>query len=42
VVGLLVGMGGGVPKLPGKDVRLGNVVVGAPDIGPTVIQYDPG
>jgi nucleoside phosphorylase len=41
-VGLLVGIGGGVPHLPMKDVRLGDVVVGAPEVGPAVIQYDLG
>jgi nucleoside phosphorylase len=41
-VGLLVGIGGGVPHLPEKDVRLGDVVVGAPEAGPAVVQYDLG
>jgi nucleoside phosphorylase len=41
-VGLLVGIGGGVPRLPKKDVRLGDVVVGAPEAGPAVVQYDLG
>ncbi|RDW91675.1 hypothetical protein BP5796_02840 [Coleophoma crateriformis] len=41
-MGLLVGIGGGVPGLPEHDVRLGDVVVGAPDNGPAVIQYDLG
>jgi nucleoside phosphorylase len=41
-VGLLVGIGGGVPHLPEKDVRLGDVVVGAPETGPAVVQYDLG
>lgn len=41
-IGLLVGTGGGVPHLPEKDVRLGDVVVGAPEVGPAVIQYDLG
>jgi nucleoside phosphorylase len=40
-VGLLVGIGGGVP-VPGKDVRLGDVVVGAPEWGPAVVQFDFG
>jgi nucleoside phosphorylase len=39
-MGLLVGIGGGVPHLPKKDVRLGDVVVGAPETGPAVVQYD--
>jgi nucleoside phosphorylase len=41
-VGLLVGIGGGAPKLPDHDVRLGDVVVGAPEYGPAVVQYDLG
>ncbi|KAF7510001.1 hypothetical protein GJ744_007315 [Endocarpon pusillum] len=41
-VGLLVGIGGGVPHLPKMDVRLGDVVVGAPEVGPAVVQYDLG
>ncbi|KAF3931315.1 hypothetical protein ABW19_dt0204353 [Dactylella cylindrospora] len=42
-VGLLVGIGGGVPRSPNHDVRLGDVVVGAPDTGaPAVVQYDLG
>jgi nucleoside phosphorylase len=41
-VGLLVGIGGGVPRPPRKDVRLGDVVVGAPESGPAVVQYDLG
>lgn len=40
--GLLVGIGGGVPHLPKHDVRLGDVVVGAPEVGPAVVQYDLG
>jgi nucleoside phosphorylase len=40
--GLLVGIGGGVPHLPKYDVRLGDVVVGAPEYGPAVVQYDRG
>ena len=40
--GLLVGIGGGVPRLPKHDVRLGDVVVGAPEVGPAVVQYDVG
>jgi nucleoside phosphorylase len=39
---LLVGIGGGVPHLPVHDVRLGDVVVGAPEYGPAVVQYDLG
>jgi hypothetical protein len=41
-VGLLVGIGGGVPRLPTHDVRLADVVVGAPEYGPAVVQYDLG
>ncbi|KAF3205355.1 Ankyrin Repeat [Orbilia oligospora] len=41
-VGLLVGIGGGIPRLPEHDVRLGDVVVGAPESGPAVVQYDLG
>ncbi|KAH8588853.1 nucleoside phosphorylase domain-containing protein [Bisporella sp. PMI_857] len=41
-VGLLVGIGGGAPHLPKHDVRLGDVVVGAPEVGPAVVQYDLG
>ncbi|KAK6502809.1 SH3 and multiple ankyrin repeat domains protein 2 [Arthrobotrys musiformis] len=37
-IGLLVGIGGGVPR-PGHDVRLGDVVVGAPEYGPAVVEY---
>jgi len=40
-VGLMVGIGGGVP-VPGQDVRLGDVVVGAPEKGPAVVQFDFG
>jgi len=41
--GLMVGIGGGVPKLPECDIRLGDVVVGKPtDIHGGVIQYDIG
>lgn len=36
-VGLVVGIGGGVPRLPVTDVRLGDVVVGT-----KVMQYDLG
>jgi nucleoside phosphorylase len=41
-IGLLVGIGGGVPHLPKQDVRLGDVVIGAPEVGPAVVQYDLG
>lgn len=41
-MGLLVGIGGGVPHLPKHDVRLGDVVIGAPEVGPAVVQYDLG
>lgn len=41
-IGLLVGIGGGVPHLPKHDVRLGDVVIGAPEVGPAVVQYDLG
>ncbi|XXH01675.1 hypothetical protein Hte_008035 [Hypoxylon texense] len=41
-VGLLVGIGGGIPHYPKHDVRLGDVVVGAPEHGPAVVQYDLG
>jgi nucleoside phosphorylase len=40
-VGLMVGVGGGVP-IPDQDVRLGDVVVGAPEKGPAVVQFDFG
>jgi nucleoside phosphorylase len=41
-IGLLVGIGGGIPR-PGRDIRLGDVVVSQPD-GKSggVIQYDLG
>ncbi|KAK6523036.1 SH3 and multiple ankyrin repeat domains protein 2 [Arthrobotrys megalospora] len=41
-VGLLVGIGGGVPYPDDADVRLGDVVVGAPEYGPAIVQYDLG
>ncbi|KAJ3564710.1 hypothetical protein NPX13_g7750 [Xylaria arbuscula] len=41
-IGLLVGIGGGIPHYPDRDVRLGDVVVGAPEKGSAVIQYDLG
>src|SRR5436305_9009873 len=41
--GLMVGIGGGVPKLPENDIRLGDVVVGQPTCtNGGVIQYDLG
>ncbi|KAI8715244.1 hypothetical protein NCS52_01031700 [Fusarium sp. LHS14.1] len=43
-IGLLVGIGGGIPRLDrGRDIRLGDVVISQPD-GSTggVIQYDLG
>ncbi|KAF3170382.1 Ankyrin Repeat [Orbilia oligospora] len=40
-MGLLVGIGDGVPR-NGHDVRLGDVVVSAPEYGPAVVQYDLG
>jgi hypothetical protein len=39
---LLVGIKGGFPHLPKYNVRLGDVVVGAPEDGPAVVQYDLG
>lgn len=41
-IGLVVGIGGGIPHYPEHDVRLGDVVVGAPEDGPAVVQYDLG
>jgi nucleoside phosphorylase len=42
-IGLMVGIGGGVPKLPENDIRLGDVVVGRPtDTHGGVIQHDLG
>ncbi|KAJ4295517.1 hypothetical protein N0V90_007530 [Kalmusia sp. IMI 367209] len=41
-IGLLIGIGGGIPRPPKYAVRLGDVVVGAPEEGPAVIQYDLG
>ncbi|KAF3141945.1 Ankyrin Repeat [Orbilia oligospora] len=42
-VGLLVGIGGGIPRPDAdKDVRLGDVVVGAPEYGDAIVQYDLG
>jgi nucleoside phosphorylase len=41
--GLMVGIGGGVPKLPEYDIRLGDVVIGQPtSTNGGVIQYDLG
>ncbi|KAI1329726.1 nucleoside phosphorylase domain-containing protein [Xylariaceae sp. FL0255] len=37
-VGLLVGIGSGIPRYPERDVRLGDVVVGAPEKGPAVTK----
>jgi nucleoside phosphorylase len=42
-VGLMVGIGGGVPHLPGYDIRLGDVVVSVPRAtSGGIIQYDLG
>jgi nucleoside phosphorylase len=42
-VGLVVGIGGGVPRLPTHDIRLGDVVVSRPrNENGGVIQYDFG
>lgn len=41
-VGLLIGIGGSVPHITKQDVRLGDVVVGPPEVGPAVVQYDLG
>ncbi|KAF3129539.1 Ankyrin Repeat [Orbilia oligospora] len=41
-MGLLVGIGDGVPRNGHDDVRLGDVVVSAPEYGPAVVQYDLG
>ncbi|KAM0547820.1 hypothetical protein ACHAPJ_010166 [Fusarium lateritium] len=42
-VGLMVGIGGGAPRLPDCDVRLGDVVVSSPLNGQSgVFQYDYG
>lgn len=41
--GLLVGIGGGIPRLPHRDIRLGDVVVGQPTrTTGGVVQYDKG
>jgi nucleoside phosphorylase len=40
---LMVGIGGGAPLLPDRDIRLGDVVVSCPGGGkPGVVQYDFG
>ena len=41
-VGIVLGIGGGVPSIPDHDVRLGDVVVGAPESGPSLVEYDVG
>jgi nucleoside phosphorylase len=42
-IGLMVGIGGGVPHLPAYDIRLGDVVVSVPTItNGGIIQYDLG
>lgn len=42
-IGLMVGIGGGVPRLPDHDIRLGDVVVSTPKNGHGgVLQYDFG
>ncbi|KAK6527333.1 hypothetical protein TWF281_010518 [Arthrobotrys megalospora] len=42
-VGLMVGIGGGAPVLPLRDIRLGDVVVSEPVAGfPGILQYDFG
>ncbi|KAK6517938.1 SH3 and multiple ankyrin repeat domains protein 2 [Arthrobotrys conoides] len=40
-ISLVVGIGGGIPR-SNRDVRLGDVVVGAPEYGDAVVQYDLG
>ncbi|RSL95640.1 hypothetical protein CDV31_013809 [Fusarium ambrosium] len=41
-IGLLVGIGGGIPR-PGRDIRLGDIVVSQPDgQNGGVVQYDLG
>lgn len=41
--GLMVGIGAGVPELPNRDIRLGDVVVSKPgDRDGGVVQYDMG
>jgi hypothetical protein len=41
--GLLVGIGSGVPDLPGVDIRLGDIVISKPiKTAGGVIQYDLG
>lgn len=42
-IGLMVGIGGGAPSLPDRDIRLGDVVVSCPENGHSgVFQYDFG
>ncbi|EJT73975.1 hypothetical protein GGTG_07825 [Gaeumannomyces tritici R3-111a-1] len=42
-LGLMVGIGGGAPRLPNHDIRLGDVVVSSPGNGNGgVLQYDFG
>ena len=41
-VGIVLGIGGGVPSIPDHDVRLRDVVVGAPESGPSLVEYDVG
>ncbi|UPK93849.1 hypothetical protein LCI18_004784 [Fusarium solani-melongenae] len=42
MIGLLVGIGGGIPR-PGRDIRLGDIVVSQPDgSNGGVVQYDLG
>jgi len=41
-VGLLVRIGGRAPHLLKKDLRLEDVVVGAPEVSPAVTQHDLG
>ncbi|KAF4995252.1 hypothetical protein FDECE_12859 [Fusarium decemcellulare] len=42
-IGLMVGIGGGVPSLPDRDIRLGDIVVSCPENGHSgVFQYDFG
>jgi nucleoside phosphorylase len=42
-IGLMVGIGGGIPNLPKDDIRLGDVVVSQPDkTYGGVVQYDLG
>ncbi|KAI3339188.1 ankyrin repeat protein [Ustulina deusta] len=42
-IGLMVGIGGGAPSLPDRDIRLGDIVVSSPGDGKGgVFQYDFG